>query len=225
MEITSLPPVLLRGPSTYEDLCVVERVLGELLDPLVGVVVDVGGGYGAELWAWRADTDCPRRYDFQAVVLPRPWVAWCLRALHLPVRVARPGLPHREAANRILDDWRKGRGRNPAERYLTSLREARHCFVELSAGLYAYAEWAPDGSRDWHRLSGPCTPEFLSPMQLDGQSALDAMERLLFALRLLAVSRLPDVGWQAAVCVATDFPGTPEELVAAALAVTSAPAR
>jgi len=45
------------------------------------------------------------------------------------------------------------------------------------------------------------------------------------ALRLLAVSDLPEDAWQVALVLVPTFEGAPDELVAVSLAATSAPAR
>lgn len=230
MTVPALPPALQQCPRTYEGLLAVEQALTELVAPLLGTVVDLGGGRGIALergCARYSPCDC----HFRAVELGTwPRATGWRGVLRLPARSA--DLP--DSRDHHTEDWRSSGGRNTAERRLIALQQACDYFACLGFGI-SFEEMPTLPTGDWHtwrELRGPCTPPRLTALLAqslgrNGGDAPDELDDLAGRLSLLDISDLPDAAWQVAWVASahTRFPGTHAELVGMALAVAAAPAR
>jgi len=135
---------------------------------------------------------------------PHLVAAW--RLAH-PGRRAVAALRTNEAAYAVPYLWSGYWGVTPAERWVRSL-----------LGIRRATDWSLNHGQD----AGASTAE---------QAAFEQRQvawwqpDLAAAVCMLVVSDLPELSWQVAKMLAPTFEGPPDELVAAALAATSAPSR
>lgn len=213
-------PELWPVPQTPDDLHGFADAVRALLDPLVGTTVDLGGGYGVTLGHYpRPEAE----YALQITPSIKGVHAWTTRwndwgvgdPRLLDWGTGRTGAPARRWAQMfgerraefqpavvVVEAWQRSSGRNPAERRLQALLR-----LDQATRGYALDGWQANGE----------------PMRMNHGEWTRA--ELTRALRQLAISGLPDDAWRVACQLFHTLNGSPDELVAVALAAMSAPAR
>jgi len=213
VDTADLPPELQVAPTTRADVLAARAAVGALLEPLVGtgvVCVVWVGGFGVGL---ALDHPVPWTDTYGLRLAPPGEGALVSGGVGVvrdfPWSSQRPyPAPPGDAASAASHIWAATWGATPAERRLRALL----CVQLATAGATARGGRDPSMTPAGH----------LAFKQ--GQLELWRSE-LADAVCMLVVADLDEAAHQVARTLMPHFPGTPDELVAVALAAASAPTR